>query len=158
MKKVITILVLSLSMAATPACIHKASGPVTPVERVTTDNAVFAQLNNSVEQGAEAVSISGLLTPAQVAPVIAFTGQVATVHEQITSILNKGTAVTASDYATVQALVAQLQSSASTLVASGSLGIKNPKTQQTIEADIQSLSNLASLILSELGAYAPKGL
>jgi len=156
MKQLLTILVLSLGLIS-GGCIHKASGPITPVERVTTDNAVFAQLNNSIEQGAEAVSVSGLLKPAQVAPVIAFTGQAATVHEQITAVLNKGTSVSAADYASVQALVAQIQSSAATLVSSGALGIKNPKSQQTISADIQSLSNLASLILSELSAYAPKG-
>lgn len=153
MKKLLILLVLTMGAG----CIHKPSGPITPVERVTTDNAVFAQLNNSVEQGTEAVSLSGLLKPTQAAPVIAFTGQVATVHEQITSILNKGTAVTASDYATVAALVDQLKSSGTTLLASGSLGIKNPKSQQTISADLQSLLNLADLILSELGAYAPKG-
>lgn len=134
------------------ACIHKASGPITPMERVTTDNAVFAQLNNSIEQGSEAVAASSLLSAQQVAPVIAWTGQVAQIHQQLTAILQKGSTVSASDYTTVQALIAQVQASASVLVASGNFGVKNPKTQQTIAADITAVSNLAQALLTEIAA------
>lgn len=150
-------LAMLLPLILLVGCIHKASGPVTPIERVTTDNAVFAQLNDSIEQGAEALAASGLLKPADVAPVIGFSGQVATIHQQLTAILGKGTAVTAVDYTTAQDLVRQIQASAAQLVSSGALGVKNPKTQQTVAADIQSLSNLASLLLTEIAAYAPKG-
>jgi len=138
-----------LLLLATVACIHKTSGKVTPMERLTTDNAVFAQLNNSVEQGAEAVAAAGLLSPAQVAPVIGWTGQVAQAHQQITAIIAKGS-VSASDLTTIQALVAQIQQSGIALVNSGAIGVKNPKSQQTISADVTAVTNLAQAILAEL--------
>jgi len=138
-----------LLLLATVACIHKTGGTVTPMERVTTDNALFAQINNSVEQGAEAVAASGLLTPQQVAPVIAWTGQVAQAHQQITAIMAKGD-ISAADLVSVQALVAQIQQSGLALVNSGTIGIKNPKSQQTISADVTAVTNLAETILAEL--------
>lgn len=134
------------------ACIHKASGPVTPMERVATDNAVFAQLNNSIEQGSEAVAASGFITPQQVAPVVAWTGRVAQIHQQLTAILQKGSTVSAADYTTIQALIGQVQASANALVETGQLNIRNPKTQQTLAADITAVSNLAQALLTEIAA------
>jgi hypothetical protein len=141
--------VLLLLLVLTVGCIHKTGGAVTPMERVTTDNAVFAQLNDSIEQGAESVATAGLLKPAQVAPVIGWCGQVAVAHEQITAILNAGT-VTTANVASIQALVTQIQQSATSLIASGTLGVKNPKTQQSISADIQAASSLAGSLLNEI--------
>ena len=132
------------------ACIHKISGKVTPMERLTTDNALLAQINNTVEQGTEAVQSSGLLTTAQAAPVIAWTGQVAKAHLQITAIISKGSSVTVSDYTTIQALIDQIEISGETLIKSGSLGIKNPKSQQTISDDMVAIINLAKAVLSEV--------
>ena len=151
MKRLAVILLLALTIG----CIHKTGGAVSPMERATTDNAVFAQLDNSIEQGAEAVSTSGLLNASQVAPVIGWTGTVAQAHEQITAILQAGT-VTSANVASIQALVAQIQSSATALVNSSTLGIKNPKTQQTIAADIQAASNLAGALLTEISALEGK--
>ena len=51
MKRIALVLIL----LASSACIHKTGGKVTPMERVTTDNAVLAQMINTVEQGTEAV-------------------------------------------------------------------------------------------------------
>jgi len=142
---------LLLFLVLTVGCIHK-SGTVSPMERATTDNALFAQVDNSVEQGAEAVVTSGLVSAETMKPVIAWTGQIASIHEQITAILAKGTVLSAGDYTTIQSLLAQIQTSGTALINSGALGVKNPKSQQTIAADIQALLNLASAILSDLSA------
>lgn len=147
----VTLLVLASSVG----CIHKTGGAVTPMERITTDNALFAQINNEVEQGTEAVVTSGLLTPSQAAPVIGWTGQVAKIHEQITQILSAGSTVDPADYQTIQTLISQIQSSATALVNSGNLNIKNPKSQQTISADITAALNLAQALLTELQALTP---
>jgi hypothetical protein len=152
MKKKFAILPLLLCMVAT-ACIHKSSGAVTPWERVQTYNAAFATSNNTLEQGAEAVVASGLITPTQGAPIIGLTGQVATIHEQVTAILAKGTATTA-DIASVQALTDQIKAVILALPPSV-LGIKNPKSQQTFQADVTSLSTLADAVLSSLKAVLP---
>ncbi len=136
-------------------CIHKPanSTPITPWERVTADSAVLAQGNNSLERGTEAVVISKLLTPAQAEPIVAFTGQVATIHTQLTAILSKGILTAGSpDAVTLAALVAQVQASGTALVNSGALGIKNPNTQQTIAQDIQLLVTLSAALLNDAQA------
>lgn len=146
-----TIFVLCL----TTACIHKPAGstPVTPWERVSTDNAILAQGNNSLERGAEAVVSSHLLTPAQAKPVIEFTGQIAAVHQQITAILEKGILVSGSaDAAALDSLLAQIRTAGGILVNSGALGIKNPNTQQTFSQDVQLLVNLAQSVLADAHA------
>ncbi|MGH9501668.1 MAG: hypothetical protein ACRD20_02325 [Terriglobales bacterium] len=147
-----------LILALTTACIHKTgSTSITPWERVTTDNALFAQMNNSIEQGTEAVVFSGLLTPAEGAPVIGFTAQVAAIHQQITALLGNGPNLSAGNLGTIRTLIAQVESSGTVLVNSGALGIKNPKSQQSIATDIQSLTRLASDLLTDIQAAQSAG-
>lgn len=145
--------VILLFCFSSVACLHKAGGgAVTPWERVTADNAIFAQINNSVEQGTEAVVSSGLLQPATAAPVIDFTGRVAVIHTRVTAILNHGPGLTDSDFSTITNLLNEVQASGTVLVNSGVLGVKNPKTQQTITVDLQSLVRLATDLLMDIQA------
>ena len=141
---------LVILLTLSTACIHKSTGNVTPMERLTTDNALLAQINNTVEQGAEAVQSTGQLTVAQVTPVIAWTQQVAKAHLQITAIISKGSSVTVSDYTSIQGLIDQVEISGDTLIKSGVLGIKNPKSQQTISDDMAAIITLAKTVLSEV--------
>lgn len=135
------------------ACIHKTGGTVTPMEKVTTDNAVFAQVNNTIEQGCEALVNAGVWQPNQAAPVIAWTAKVAMIHQQITALIGTGSTVSASSLQTIQTLLDQIQQSANTLISSGAVNIKNPKSQQTVSADITSVITLGKTILAELQAY-----
>jgi len=148
MRKSKTVLLAAI-LLVTAACIHKQTGTVTPKEKAATFNAVFAETNNTIEQGAEAAVRSGLLTPEQGAPVIAFTGQAATVHLQITAILAQST-ITTKDIASIQALLDQIKKSGDQAIASGAIGIKNPKTQNTFAKDFDSLYAAADAILSAL--------
>lgn len=142
---------LAFVLALTTACIHKTGGTaVTPWERVDTYNAALASSNNSVERGAEAVVSSGLANPLQVAPIITATGRVAALHLQVTAILQQG-AATQANVASAQALVDQIKMSIS-VIPMGSLGIKNPKTQQSFSVDLNSLGTLADEILTSLQA------
>lgn len=143
--------VVSVLLALTlTACIHKQSGPVTPWERVHTYNASFAEANNTLEQGLEAAVTANLLPAAQAAPIIGWTGQVAQLHQQVTAVLQQGTATTA-NVATVKALIDQMKASAMTLPPSA-LGIKNPRSQQTFQQDVSSIASLADAILSSMQA------
>lgn len=151
-KRNICMTVAVLLAVISSACIHKSSGTVTPMERVTTDNALLAQSINSLEQGTEAVTSSGLLKPDQAAPVIAWCGKAAQIDTEITAILGKSSTVSASDYTTLQDLVGQVSASANELVTSTALGVKNPKTQQTIAADITAATHLAQALLTEIQA------
>lgn len=150
-KRTLTVVCVMAALVCA-GCTHKSSGTITPMERVTTDNAVFAQLVNSIEQGAEALSSTGVLPASTVVPIVAWCGNAATIDNEISAILAKSSTVSPTDYASLQALVAQLGTSASTLVSSGALAVKNPKTQQTISADINSASTLAQSLLGEIQA------
>jgi len=146
-RKGFTVILLCV-VFATVGCIHKTGGSVTPWEQVTTYNAALAQANNTAEQGAEAVVVSGLVSPSDMRPVIQTTGQVATLHLQITAILQQGTA-TAANVASVQTLVDQIKASIAALPPT-TLGIKNPKSQQSFYADLNSIGTLADSLLASL--------
>jgi hypothetical protein len=137
-------------LALTAACIHKTGGAVTPWEKVHTYNAALAEANNAVEKGAEAVATSGLASPKEMAPIINWTGQVAMLHQQITSILAQGQA-TQPNIASVKALVDAVKSSITTLPSS-SLGLKNPRSQQLFQADVANIGTLADSVLTALQA------
>jgi pyruvate/oxaloacetate carboxyltransferase len=144
-------LVVVLSLMSTAACIHKTNqAAVTPWERVTTYNAALAQANNTAEQGAEAIVSSGLATPAQAAPIILATGRVAGLHLQVTAVLKQGTASQV-NVASIKAMVDQIHASINA-VPVVSLGIKNPKSQQSFAADLKSISTLADAVLASLEA------
>ena len=137
------------------ACIHKTGGAVTPWERVHTYNAALAEANNVTEQGAEIIVTSGFATAQQMAPVSNWTGQVAMLHQQITSILAQGSA-TQANVASVKALVDVVKSSASS-IPPPALGIKNPKSQRAFTDDVANIGRLADSILAALEAAGTGG-
>jgi len=149
-RKVSIVPVMALLVLAS-ACLHKSGGAaVTPWEKVHTYNAALAETNNAVEHGAEAAVSSNLLQPAQATPIINMTGQVALLHQQITALLAQGQATTA-NMAGVKSLVDQIKVSIANLPPAA-LGIKNPKSAQTFEADVSSIGSIADAILSSLQA------
>jgi hypothetical protein len=141
---------VALCLLIATACIHKTGGAVTPWEKVHTYNAALAEANNAIEKGAEAVATSGLASPKEMAPIINWTGQVAMLHQQITSILAQGQA-TQPNIASVKALVDVVKSSITTLPPS-SLGLKNPKSQQLFQNDVANIGTLADSLLAALQA------
>lgn len=147
MRKV-SIALVALVALATTACIHKTSGAVTPWEKVHTYNAALAEANNAVEKGAEAVVTSGFASPHEMAPIINWTGQVAMLHQQITSILAQGQA-TKANIASVAALVDTVKASVQKLPPSA-LGLKNPKSQRIFQDDVSNIYTLADSLLAAL--------
>ena len=137
---------LVVILAVNLACIHKASGPVTPWEKVTTENAILAQAINTVTHGTIAVQNSGLITVQQASPILQFATLAAQDQKQLTAILAQ--APSATNIPAIQALVTQIGQSATTVVNSGGAGVKNPKSQQTISADIQAIVTAANLVLT----------
>lgn len=143
---------LSMVLATEVSCIKKTSGTITPMEKITAYNASLADTNNTVAQGLMALVASKVLSPQAAQPALAWTSQVATDHLQFTAILETASQspsgqITASQYSQMQLVVAQIGQSAQTLINSGGLGIKNPNSQQTVSADVQSIVNLANAIL-----------
>lgn len=155
MKLKLKVGVVICAVLMTVACLHKQSGTISPWERVMTNNAAFAQLNDDAEQGVELVQSSGFLSEAQARPILHFNAQVATAHKQVTAILAQGPA---SDLSQVSVLLNQIRDSGNELIATGAVGVKDPKTQQTIQADITSIIGLAQAIISDVQlAKAAKG-
>lgn len=143
---------LSLLLLLTVGCIHKTSAAITPWERVTTDNAILAQSINTIEQGAEAAVTSGVLSRQAGGQLIGYTGQAATIQLQVNALLATAPNVSASDLNTVSSLVTQLGNSASSLISSGQIGVKNPTSQQLFSADVQAVVNVSTLLISEIQA------
>jgi hypothetical protein len=150
MKRSVQTAPIALVLFLTVACIHKTGGAVTPWEKVHTYNAALAEANNTAEQGAEAVVTSGFASPQQMAPIINWTGQVAMLHQQITSILAQGQA-TQPNVASVKALVDTVKNSM-TALPPAALGLKNPKTARLFQDDVANIGTLADSLLAALQA------
>jgi hypothetical protein len=148
MRKTLVLFAVTLVAMITTACIHKTGGQVTPWERVHTYNAALAETNNAVERGAEAVVTSGLASPQEMAPLINWTGQVAMLHQQITSILAQGQA-TGANVASVKALVDVVKKSMTTLPPAA-LGLKNPKSARLFQDEVANIGTLADSVLAAL--------
>lgn len=148
MKKKLLPLVLAIALASS-GCLHKTGGAVTPKERAATYNAVLAQTNDTIESGAEAAAASGVITAAQAKPIIQFASQVATLHKQITVILGQAT-VTTADLASIAVLLDQIKAAGDQAIASGALGIKNPKSQLTFKQNLDGLYAAADAVVSAL--------
>lgn len=152
---------VSLFLLFTAGCLHKTGvgnvpANATPWERVTAYNAVLAQSNNTIEQGTELAAQQKLLPVNVARQVIAFTSDVASTHLQITAILEKGTQVSSNDLASIRNLLSQIQAGGAVLVSSGVIGIKNPRSQQTISEDVKALVSVAQSIIELLPALQSK--
>lgn len=128
----------------------KSTAPATPWEQVTAYNATFAETNQAIEAGTQSLVATQILTVAQAQPVIAFTLRVAQIHQQITALLGTGSSISSASVAQIQTLLQQLQTSGNALIANGSLGIKNPQTQNTVAQDLAGLVSAGNLILNLL--------
>lgn len=158
---VISVLVLLLVGLA---CIHKSGGKVTPWERLSTYNASFSEAVNTVELGTEAAAASCstdasgattcLISTMNAEPVIRFVGRAAQAHQKINGILQAGSNVSAGDLQTVQDLLTQIGKDGADLVRAGNLGIKNPRSTQTIATDVELVTQLANTIIGQLALFS----
>lgn len=145
-EKVILIVVFVLS---TVACIHKQSGAVSPWERVNTNMAALAQINDEVAKGIIAVQQAGTISVQQAAPILNYQETVAKDHMAIENILAAGSAQAASQTVQIQALLNEIKNQGTALIQSGGLGVKNPTSQQTFTQDLQGIVNLAGIVLAD---------
>lgn len=145
-RRVASVIVLT---AITVACIHKQSGSVSPWERVNVNLAALAQINANVAKGVIAVQQAGTMTAQQAAPILNYQEIVAKDHMAIENIFAAGSAQAASQSARIQALLNEIKNQGTTLIQSGGLGIKNPKSQQTFTQDLQGMINLAEVVLAD---------
>lgn len=142
------LVLLNLYLFLLTGCIHKASPlPVTPWERTMTDNAMLAQFVDTAEQGTELANTSGALSDDTARPVISFEQKFADTHEKITAVLKLGPAA---DLSQANALLEAFKAEAQALIASGEIGVKNPKTQLSITGDLNNAVALAEALLADI--------
>jgi hypothetical protein len=143
------ILLIILLTAFTAACIHKTGGPVSAWERVNVNMAALAQINNDVAKGIIAAQQTGLVTTQQAAPILNYQEIVAKDHAAIENILAAGSSQSTSRSAEIQALLEEIKSQGITLIQSGGLGVKNPKSQQSFTQDLQGIVDLTETVLAD---------
>ena len=145
-KKIVLIMVL---LTITVACIHKNSGTVSSWERVNTNMAALAQINDEVAKGIMAVQQAGTISAQQAAPILNYQETVAKDHMAIENILAAGSAQASSQAVQIEALLNEVKSQGTALIQAGGLGVKNPKSQQTFTQDLQGIVNLAGIVLAD---------
>ena len=138
-----------LLTAFSTACIHKTGGPISAWERVNVNMAALAQINNDVAKGVISAQQAGLLTAQQAAPILNFQETVAKDHAAIENILATGSNQATTRASEIQALLEQIKAQGTTLIQSGGLGVKNPRSQQTLTQDLQGLVNLTETVLAD---------
>lgn len=150
MTKLTTFSLACIVLCAT-GCIHRqgTNQPVTPFEQVLVWNDALAQTNNLIARGMIEASPS-LIAPEKAIVVLRAQKNVAVIDEQITAFLKQGPDAARLNAANLQALLNQLNQSITSLIDSGAIGVKNPATQQTFDADVRVVSTLAGNILSGL--------
>jgi predicted membrane-bound mannosyltransferase len=145
-KRLLPVILLT---ALTVACIHKTGGTISAWERVNVNMAALAQINNDVAKGLIAAEQSGLVSTQQAAPILNYQELVAKDHAAMENILATGSDQAANQSAKIQALLTEIQNQGTTLIQSGGLGIKNPKSQQTFTQDLQAIVNLTQTVLED---------
>src|SRR5205807_7870001 len=151
MKKRIAGLALTCILLSAIGCIHRqgTNQPVSAFEQVMVWNDALAQTNNHIARGIIAASPS-LVAPEKAIVVLREQKNISVIDEQITAILKQGPEIAKLNSTNLQALLNQLKQSITKLIDSGAIGIKNPATQQTFDADLRVVASLADNILSGL--------
>ena len=145
-KRLLPVILLT---ALTAACIHKTSGTVTAWERVNINMAALAQINNDVAKGIIAAEQTGLISTQQAAPILNYQEIVAKNHAAFENILATGSNQATSHSSEIQSLLEEIKNQGTTLIQSGGLGVKNPKSQQTFTQDLQGIVSLTETVLED---------
>ncbi|HKW76188.1 MAG TPA: hypothetical protein VJN64_11740 [Terriglobales bacterium] len=142
-----------LSLLGIGGCAHRinSNAPVSPYEKLLVINDQIGQVNKSVAVGITEISPS-LIPIQKAAPILIQQRNIAEVKEQISTILSHGPQYATGQAAQLQELITQLQISAQAMISSGAIGVKDPETQQSFDADIQLIGDLANQLLGGLKA------
>jgi len=151
-REIRTSVMFTLLLCTLTACAHRVGSqvPVTHFEQALVSNAILASVNNSVTHGVIASNQAGVLPTDKAKAVLAQTERIAKVSDELTTILAKGPDAATLEATKIRELIGQVQLSVTALVADGSLGIKNPESQQTVLAEVQTIGVVANQILAQL--------
>lgn len=150
-KRLSIVAVLLVYTFATSSCIHRVDNkPPSPYEQAVTYSTMLAAANASIADAVISANRSGLLSIQETDRILHFQSVIADDHQRLSSILNSGVSGATDSAAAINTILADIQTQANALIAGGGLGIKNPKTQGTIEQDVNSVLSFEPLITKYL--------
>lgn len=142
---------LVLLTLATSSCIHRTDNRLpSPFELATTYSTMLAATNDSIADAVITANRANLLSITEADRILHFQSLIADDHQRLSSILNSGTTGAKSSAADVNRLIEDIKTQANALIASGGLGIKNTRNQQTIASDVDSILSFSTLITQNL--------
>lgn len=151
MRRAFLLCMVIASVCATSSCIHKVNGAQpSPYEKAVTYSTMLAAANDAIVDTVITANKSGLLSTKDVDRILRFQSLIADDHERLSSILNSGTTGATPSADAINKLLADIRVQADALIAGGGLGIKNPRTQVTLEADVNSILSFGPLITTNL--------
>lgn len=137
------------------------SRPVTAMEQVMTWNAALADANLGIAKGVIAANESGEIDVPTSNAILTQQSLIADADRQLTPILGKACspqkqiqacnpAILSGDADAIENFLDQIRTSASNLIKNGTVGIKNPKRKQTVDALIQTVYTLIDNVINGL--------
>ena len=151
MKKRFLLFVL-LSMSLGCALKHPDSTPVTPYEKVILANATLAQTNNSIARGVIQLQATNppVLSATTTERILRIQASIAADDNKLTLILDQGPTVAKVQAAQIQSLITAISQEVDLGIQDGSLGVKNPTSQQTFTTDLGLIKDLSQQIVNTL--------
>lgn len=151
---VIICIAIGASMATVEGCAaHRTavagtpSAPITPQEQLNYDNAQFAIHNKSIAEAIVATQQQGFISTEYFDKLTTGQVQITKIHEQLTPLL---AAASPTNSAQIQSLVTQIKTTATQMIADGSVGIKNDTSKSSITDEVNALVTLGNSIISTL--------
>lgn len=124
--------------------------PVTTFERVLIWNASIAEVNLAIAKAVISAQEAGNISVERANAILLGQSRIADSNRQLSFIFQKGEAVIADERDAVQELLEQIKTAADNLIKSGTLGIKDPKTQQAVSTNLRAIVDLITQISSTL--------
>lgn len=135
--------------------------PATAIEQVLTWNAALADANLGIAKGIIAANEAGEIDVPTSNAILTQQSLIADADRQLTPILAKACspqkqiqacnpAILSGDATAIENFLDQIRASASTLVKSGTAGIKNPTRKQTVDQAIQDVYTLIDNVIGGL--------
>lgn len=169
---VVAVLLAAFCLGGCAEMYTKGSNPrqATAIEQVLTWNAALADANLGIAKGIIAANEAGEIDVPTSNAILTQQSLIADADRQLTPILAKAcspqkqiqacnAAILSGDATAIENFLDQIRASASTLVKSGTTGIKNPTRKQTVDQAIQAVYTLIDNIvggLQQLGVVKAK--
>src|SRR5712672_1549833 len=151
-QKLIVCILLLVTLISIGCKKSTSTNPTTPFQQVLLINKGIAQTNQDLEKAVEALNatVPPVIDTNTAASIITMEGKIAVVQKKLTTILEQGPDIASAQSAQIQSLCNELSADTTSLVNAGTIGIKNPDSQNKINAYVNSLNSLSGSLISGL--------